>query len=210
MAPPDHGRVARLLRDLMREILHLGLRIEIEGREHLQIDGAAIVVFNHLSLADGPMVASLLPRKGVFLIAREFDRIPILNWWIRSVADPIYINRGVPDRRAVRRALAVLEEGVFLCMAPEGRISPTGALTEAHNGAAVMGKLAAATVIPIAAYGQENFWRPWFRLRRPRVRVIIGKPFDLPCEQSRDNTAVLMRRIAELLPPRYRGFYDTA
>jgi 1-acyl-sn-glycerol-3-phosphate acyltransferase len=207
MAANDRGFVATVLHTVMRTLCHLGMRIEVEGRPHLHVNGPAIVIFNHLSLADGPMVASLLPRKGVFLVAREFDRIPILNWWIRKVANPIYINRGAPDRRAVRRALAVLARDGLLCLAPEGRVSPTGALTEAQHGAAVMGKLASAPVIPVAAYGQEQFWRTWLRLRRPHVRVIVGEPFILPSDHSRDNTTVLMRRIAELLPPRYRGFY---
>lgn len=209
MAAPDRGPVSTFLLELLRTLCRLALRIEVEGRANLDVNGAAVVVFNHLSLVDGPIVASLLPRQGVFLIAREFGWIPILNWCIRNVASPIYINRGVPDRRALRRALAVLESGGLLCMAPEGRVSKTCAMTEAQHGAAFMARLASAPVIPIAAYGQEEFWRAWFRLRRPHVRVVVGRPFDLPYDQT-DNTKFLMRRIAELLPPRYRGCYDNA
>jgi 1-acyl-sn-glycerol-3-phosphate acyltransferase len=193
----------------MQALLHLAMRMDVDGLRHLDVNGAAIVVFNHLSLADGPMVASLLQRNAVFLVAREFDWIPILGWWIRKVANPIYINRGVPDRAAVRRAVAVLERGGLLCLAPEGRVSRTGALTEALHGAAFIGRLASAPVVPIALYGQAQFWRAWFRLRRPHVRIIVGEPFLLPYDQSRDNTTVLMRRIAELLPPPYRGVYQT-
>ena len=210
MAASEGGRVSHLLRRLMRAILHLALRIEVEGLPSLTVEGPAIVVFNHLSLADGPLVASLVQRKAVFLVAREFNWIPILGWWIRKVANPIYITRGVPDRGAVRRALAVLERGGLLCMAPEGHVSRTGALIEAQQGAAFMGRLASARLIPVAVYGQEKFWRHWFRLRRAHVRVIVGEPFVLPHDESRENTNVLMRRIAELLPPRYRGVYSQA
>jgi 1-acyl-sn-glycerol-3-phosphate acyltransferase len=208
MPAPERGLVSTLLHKVMRALCHLSMRIEVEGLSHLHVNGAAIIVFNHLSLLDGPLVSSLLLRKAIFLVAREFGRIPILGWCITKVADPIYINRGVPDRRAVRRALAVLADGGLLCMAPEGRVSRTGALTEAQHGAAFMGRLASATLIPVAAYGQEQSWRTWLRLRRPHVRIIVGEPFVLPSDQNRDNTTVLMRRIAELLPPRYRGVYD--
>jgi 1-acyl-sn-glycerol-3-phosphate acyltransferase len=208
MPAPERGFVSTLLLKVLQALCDLSMRIEVEGLPHLNVDSAAIVVFNHLSLADGPIVASLLPRKGVFLVAREFGWIPIHNWCLRKVGDPIYINRGVPDRRALRRALAVLEGGGLLCLAPEGRVSPTGGLTEAQDGAAFMGRLASAKVIPVAAYGQEKFWRAWLRFRRPHVRVIVGRPFDLPSDENRDNKFVLMRRIAELLPPRYRGMYD--
>jgi 1-acyl-sn-glycerol-3-phosphate acyltransferase len=208
MPAPERGLVSTLLHKVMRALCHLSMRIEVEGLPHLNVNGAALVVFNHLSLADGPLVASLFQKQAIFLVAREFGWIPILGWCITKVADPIYINRGVPDRRAVRRALAVLERGGLLCMAPEGRVSPTGALTEAQHGAAFMGRSASANVIPIAVYGQEQYWRTWLRLRRPQVRIIVGEPFVLPYDQSGDNTTVLMRKIAELLPPRYRGCYD--
>jgi 1-acyl-sn-glycerol-3-phosphate acyltransferase len=209
MPASERGRISTLLHRLMRAVCRLGLRIEVDGLTHLDVTGAAIVVFNHLSLADGPMVASLLQRNAVFLVAREFDWIPILGWWIRKVANPIYVNRGAPDRRAVRRAVAVLERGGLLCLAPEGGVSRTGALTEAHHGAAFIGRLASAPVVPVAAYGQEKFWRRWLRLRRPHVHIVVGEPIVLPHDQSRDNTTVLMRRIAELLPPAYRGVYAT-
>ena len=208
MAAPNRDRVATFLRNVMWTVCRVALRIDVEGESHLNVRGAAIVVFNHLSVADGPIVASLLPRAGVFLIAREFGWIPILNWWIRKVANPIYINRGVPDRRALRRAIAVLERGGVLCVAPEARVSKTGALTEGQHGAAFMARLTSAAVIPVAAYGQEKFWRAWFRLRRPHVRIIVGRPFQLAGDQNEDNTKVLMRRIAGLLPQRYRGCYD--
>jgi len=203
----DLGRAGRLLQRLTWTICRLLLRVEIAHRHRLATAGPTVVVFNHLSIADGPLVASLLPRKGVFLIAREFDRIPILSWWIRVLASPIYIDRGVPDRRAVTRARAVLEAGGMLCLAPEARVSRAGGLAEAQRGAAFVAKAASAIVVPVAIHGQEKFWRQWMRLRRPGVRVVVGEPFTLPHDRSRDNTDVLMRKIAELLPARYQGIY---
>lgn len=203
----DLGRAGRILQRLTWTICRLLLRVEIEHRQRLATQGPTVVVFNHLSVADGPLLAALLPRKGVFLIAREFDRTPILNWWIRTLASPIYIDRGVPDRRAVTRARAVLNADGMLCLAPEGRVSRTGGLAQAERGAAFVANAASAQVVPVAIHGQEKFWRQWLRLRRPRVRVVVGEPFTLPHDRSRDNTDFMMRKIAELLPPGYRGIY---
>jgi len=40
--------------------------------------------------------------------------------------------------------------------------------------------------------------------------VIVGDPFRLPCDRIAENTIFLMRKIAELLPDRYRGVYRAA
>jgi 1-acyl-sn-glycerol-3-phosphate acyltransferase len=194
---------------LTRTLCRLTMRVEVEGLDRFPRDGPVVVAFNHLSIADGPLVAALLPRPGVFLIAREFDRIPILNRWIRAVANPIYIERGIPDPRAVVRARAVLEDGGVLCLAPEGRVSRTGALAIAQEGAAFVARSTDALIVPFAAWGQEKFWRQWLRLRRPRVRVVVGEAFALTHERAAENTRVLMARLAELLPPRYQGAYRT-
>jgi 1-acyl-sn-glycerol-3-phosphate acyltransferase len=203
-APPG---VAELLRALVRAMCGLLMRIEVEGRQHLPSSGPAVVVFNHLSVADGPLLVSLLPRPGAFLVAREFERIPLVGWWIRKVAAPIYIDRRVPGRRWVVRARRVLDAGQVLCLAPEGRVSQTGALVEARNGAAFVASAAGASLVPVAISGQEKFWRQWLRLRRPRVRVVVGDPFTLPDDEAGENTRYLMQRIAALLPVRYQGFY---
>jgi len=208
MTAPD--RAAPFPLKLTQTLCRLTMRVEVEGLDRFPRAGAVVVVFNHLSIADGPLVAALLPRPGVFVIAREFDRIPIIGRWIRAVANPIYIDRGVPDPRAVVRARAVLEDGGVLCLAPEGRVSKTGALADAQEGAAFVARATDALIVPFAAWGQEQFWRQWLRLRRPRVRVVVGQAFALTHERAVDNTRVLMARLSELLPPRYQGVYQAA
>ena len=73
-----------------------------------------------------------------------------------------------------------------------------------------------APILPIAITGTETVKWPWLFLRPlmgPKVRVVIGRPFFLPEEQRIDAeaahrcTEIIMRRIAELLPESYRGYY---
>jgi len=210
MTAPERTRAEALLQKFTRALCRLSLRIAVEGLERLPLEGPTVAVFNHLSVADGPLLVSFLPRKGVFMVAREFGRVPLLNWAITKVAAPIYVDRRARDRRPVLRARAVLEQGGLLCLAPEGRVSPTGALSKAHQGAAFIARAGAARLVPIALHGTEKFWRQWLRFRRPRVRIVVGEPFTLPSNQVSENTNVLMRKIADLLPPRYRGYYGIA
>jgi hypothetical protein len=63
--------------------------------------------------------------------------------------------------------------------------------------------------VPYAAWGQEH-WRSRLRqLARPPVCVKIGEPLAAPCESTgqREYADAVMRAIAALLPPPYRGVY---
>ena len=98
----------------------------------------------------------------------------------------------------------------MLGVAPEGTRSKTGALLQAHDGG-LPGERSGATVAPVVAYGQEQAERQWKRLRRPHRRA--WEPFRFEDTPTRPAAAIcpyteeMMRRLAELLPPGYRGVY---
>src|SRR5690606_36913656 len=97
--------------------------------------------------------------------------------------------------------------------APEGRESHTGALERAKEGAAFLAQQTQAPVLPVAVTGTA--WRvvlpAWRRLRRPCVTLTFGRPFCLdPGLPRREAADEIMRRIAALLPPEYRGVYADA
>ena len=70
-------------------------------------------------------------------------------------------------------------------------------------------------ILPVAITGSEklrNLW--WCFLHHPRITITIGKPFNLPPaegkstrEQRQQMIDYIMRKIAALLPPEYRGVY---
>ncbi len=125
------------------------------------------------------------------------------------------MRRGVADRRALRMAEQVLEQGRLLCMFPEGTRSASGALGAAHGGAALLALKSAAPLIPVAITGTPRIFSrrfPWLGL--PRVTVTVGAPFfarspaGLAQRDDRERvTGEIMARIATLLPPDLRGGY---
>jgi 1-acyl-sn-glycerol-3-phosphate acyltransferase len=125
------------------------------------------------------------------------------------------VRRGAADRRALRMAEQVLEQGRLLCMFPEGTRSVDGVLGTAHGGAALLAIKSAAPIIPVAITGTPRIFLrdfPWVGL--PRVTVTVGAPFDvrLPDRTAqrgdRDRvTGAIMMHIAALLPPDLRGVH---
>lgn len=98
-------------------------------------------------------------------------------------------------------------------MFPEGTRSRTGQIGEGHPGTAMIARRTGAPILPVAITGTEGIAWPGVFLR-PRsisyIRVVVGEPFMLDhnaqtnSETLRADTVEIMRRIASLLPNRYK------
>ena len=184
------------------------------GLEHLPRSGGVLLVSNHLSSADPPMLAAAMyPRWPKFMAKIElFQKCGAGYLFALSGAFPV--RRFDADLGALREAERLLAGGEILGMFPEGHRSGTGALMEAHPGTALIALRSKAPIVPVAITGSENLRKGWrVFVQRPRVRVVFGRPFQLDHEGVVDRTAVeaahlrIMREIAARLPDQYRGVY---
>ena len=199
----------RLSRRLLVALFRRMVRLEVAGLEHIPAAGPFLLVANHLHVLDPAIGLLLVPRRTVG-IAKDKWRRPPFGWLLGAMGDLIYA--GPSNRRAVAQAVRVLRRGGVVAILPEGTRSPTGALVPAHRGVALLASRAPAPVVPAAAWGQERAGRCWRRLRRVHVRVRIGPQIQLPPgphdrERLEGYTDEVMRAIAAMLPPEYRGAY---
>lgn len=204
----------RLLHNLARLCLRLLTRIEVQGADNIPPAGITLVIMNHLHWLDPVIGVAVFQRQAVMFTAEKWERRPVIGDVIRWTRRAIFVQRGELDRRALTEALEVLHAGDILALAPEGTRSKTGALQQAHDGAAYLVTRSGAVIVPMVAYGQEQAESHWKRLRRPRIVVRVGEPFrfeDTPNKvRSRElspYTEEMMLRLARLLPPGYRGVY---
>jgi 1-acyl-sn-glycerol-3-phosphate acyltransferase len=203
------------IRGIFRFLFALLTRLRVEGRANLPARGGYILAANHLDILDAPLVFMLLDRDDATgLVAKKYQKNPFLRPLINAVHG-IWLNREEADTKALRAARKHLQEGGILGIAPEGTRSPTGAMIPAKTGITYLAAIADVPIIPMAIWGTENGLKRVFTLQRPVINVHIGEPFVLPPvdRQNRDeslehNTELIMRRIAAMLPPQYRGVYD--
>ncbi|MBI3286984.1 MAG: 1-acyl-sn-glycerol-3-phosphate acyltransferase [Chloroflexi bacterium] len=204
-----------LARPVVILLLKLLSRWEVSGRENLPGGGPLLVIFNHLGHLDPPLLMATFPWRFTGLAVAGLRKVPLTGAFLQ-LSGVIWVNRSEYDREALRKALHVLEKGGVLGIAPEGRISVTGALERAKNGPIFLAQRANVPILPVAITGTEKALAELRRWRRPHLRVAIGRPFRLDAsagevlsrrEELRRQADLLMLRLAELLPSEYRGVY---
>ena len=192
-------------------------KFQVNDRENLPEEGSVLLTTNHLSRLDTPILLSITDRTDlVAIVAKKYQKKAFFRWILSKVGTMIWMDRERTDFSAVRDALHQLRSGAIVGIAPEGtRSRGKSGLLEGKQGAALMAARANVPIVPVGIIGSEKINEHWLRLKRPRVTINIGTPYTLP-EMDRENrqawlsryTDEIMCRIAVLLPPEYRGFYQ--
>ncbi|MDD4876809.1 MAG: lysophospholipid acyltransferase family protein [Dehalococcoidales bacterium] len=200
-------------RIIVRILLFFLTRLQINGKEHIPNTGPLIIVSNHLNLVDPPLLGSIIKRHLIFMAKEELFRSRIIGYFIRNYG-AFAIHRGKLDRKALHQAHQILTNGLALAIFPEGTRSKTRQLRQALHGPALIALRNNAPILPIGITGTEKIRGKAWLLHRPQITVNIGQPFYLQSANKRltkaeltEQTNLIMTRLAELLPPEYRGIY---
>ncbi len=216
-----------LIRHLLMLVMRAVLRVlvHVDGAQLARVPqrGPLILATNHVNFLEVPLLFTLLsPRPISVMVKAETMVHPLLGWWFTTLAGSgaISLRRGEADLDAVHRALAALEAGHIVVVAPEGTRSGHGRLQRGLPGVAILALHSGAPVLPLAFHGGEQFWQNLKRLRRTDFIIRVGQPFHLDPggqpvrrEERLQMAAEIMYQLAALLPPPYRGLYadlDTA
>ena len=169
-----------ILRPLTASLVRLFFGLRSRGEEHVPGEGPVLLVANHVSVLDPPLVGSATRRRLTFMAKAELFEIPLFGGLIRRLgAQPL--RREGTDAGALRTALRVLKEGGALLVFPEGTRGEEGVLGPAKSGAGMLAVLGGAPVIPVYIGGSGRAWPRGRRLPRPaKVTVTFGPPLAVP------------------------------
>ncbi len=170
-------------------------RVRARGVSRIPLEGPVVVVANHSSMADGPILFGVLPRRVVFLIKQEMFQ-GVVGTLLRKIGQ-LAVRRGAPDRAPLLAAQKVLRAGGVVGVFPEGTRG-TGDVAEAQAGAAWLARSTGAVVVPVACRGTL---RPAGTRRRfrPVVDVLVGEPFELPNDRGRQALVKATEQVRDRL-----------
>ncbi|HCU81434.1 MAG TPA: hypothetical protein DGN60_09775 [Chloroflexi bacterium] len=209
----------KALKSLFELLYSMFTTRSIVGEHNLPTSGGCILVVNHMSFADAPLLLTLIkhPKLSGFVAHKYHKNIffrLILNWAGADAGGVVWVKRGTVDRTALSGAIKALKSGVMLGIAPEGTRSKTGELQKPRAGIAFLATKANVPIVPAVIIGTDKTFDKLKRLRRPHLILKVGPPFRLEPIQRQDRSAQLqmqteniMLRLAALLPEQYRGVY---
>jgi 1-acyl-sn-glycerol-3-phosphate acyltransferase len=184
-----------------------GVRMRVEGREHLQRNRAAVYAVNHTSNVEPPIIfdvlSPLFPRLKI-LYKAELRKLPVLVGAF-DLAGFIPLERANRDqsRPAIDRAVEALRNGDSFLIFPEGTRSRTGELLPFKKGGFIMAIQAQAPIVPIAIVGARSAMKKGSAWIRPvTVSVRLGRPFEtagLTIEDRDLVVASVRNEVARLL-----------
>lgn len=164
------------------------------GVRNIPRTGAVLLVCNHQSYLDPPIVGAGCHRRQFVALARAtlFDN-PVAGW-ILDKLNTISLTKGESHLGTMRKCIAELEKGQALLVFPEGARTLTGEVQPFETGTMLIIKRAKPLILPVAVEGAYDAWKRGGRPKvRGRVGVMFGKP--IPAE-----------RIIEMGPDRGLAF----
>jgi 1-acyl-sn-glycerol-3-phosphate acyltransferase len=165
-----------------------GVRIRVEGREHLKPGQNYIFMSNHVSNLDPPVLVPAIPGRCSVLVKKELFRTPILGPGMK-IADLVPVDRS--DREAaiesVNAAVRVLKKGLHMVIFPEGTRSSDGRLLPFKRGPFHLAMNSGVPIVPVTILGTFESWpKTRFALRPGTATVIFHPAIDPRSYEDRD------------------------
>ncbi len=185
-----------------------GIRVEVEGREHLQGVRSSVLLFNHQSHLDAYVLIKLVRRDYVGIAKKEAARMPFLGQLMRAM-EFVFLDRG--DHRAavdaLRPAVDRLKTGLNVAIAPEGTRSLTARLLPFKKGGFHVALQAGAPLVPVVLHDTwEVVPRDSVMFRPGTVRVTVLPPVDTTGWRREDLDAHIAEVRQQFQEALKRGF----
>ncbi|MBD2593190.1 1-acyl-sn-glycerol-3-phosphate acyltransferase [Nostoc spongiaeforme FACHB-130] len=180
-------------------MLHAYFRGKIYGVENVPQSDPLVVVSNHASYFDPPIVSNCVRRPVAYMAKQELFEIPVLAQAIKLYgAYPV--SRGSADRNAIRAALECLENGWAVGVFLQGTRTPDGKITDPKKGAALLAAKAQAPILPVSLWGSEGILEKGSSIPRAvPLTIRIGEVIAPPSSTNKDELDRVTQKCAKVI-----------
>lgn len=185
-----------------------GIKRDVAGIENVaNLHGPCVIMSNHRSHLDGPILLCTLPLRFAFIIKRSLALIPFWGWAVSALG---YISIDRHDRTdslsGMKRAAKAVQKGRSVLVFPEGTRSKTGDFLPFKKGGVVLAIEAQVPILPVAIAGTYEILPSGRLTAEPgRVFINIGKLISTAGLTYEDRNGLLARVEAEV-----HALYDEA
>lgn len=181
-----------------RALLKSVFPIKILNREKLLEEGPVIIVANHQSFMDPPLIGCLYTNPIWFLARKTLFDAPVLKQ-VLPHCQTLGVNQERPDPAAILQVIRKVKEGNRLIIFPEGARCPDGKIHEAMPGIGlILSKLAGVPVQPVrieGAYDCLPIWRN--KLQIHPITLSVGDPITFTPQELKVRTREGQRAIGK-------------
>ena len=188
-----------------RLVAKLYLSYRVIGKENFAgLEGGILVVSNHVSFLDPPLVGAAYPRPMYFFARKTLFDHPIANHILRRM-NAIPVNQAKPELSSLKLVIELLKKGEKVLIFPEGERTWDGKMKEkGQAGAGMIVCKAKVPVLPVRLFGPEKALpRGVKKLRRHPVTLVVGKAVEFtdliedPSLSTKERYQTIADRIME-------------
>ncbi|MGE0145203.1 MAG: lysophospholipid acyltransferase family protein [Planctomycetota bacterium] len=173
-------------------------RSKIVGRENVPSTGPVLLLANHASFLDPPLVGCVCGRDARFIARSTLGEGSLFGRFLHAVGVR-FIDRDGSARAGLERAIDELSKGHAVFVFPEGRRTDDGRLGEIRAGFQIILRKVPVPVIPVGVRGTFKSWSRHQRFPRPhRCEVHFGQPMSAAEALGPDGLTLVRERIAAL------------
>ena len=171
----------------------------VEGHPPPYRGGSYVVVANHGSDLDPPLLSCAMGRPVAFMAKQELFRVPVLAPLIRGLG-AVPVRRGHVDRRALDHCLARLRRGWLVGVFLDGTRRATGMVERPRHGAAMLAQRSGCPLLPVAILDSHRaLSRGSMGLQLVPITIRIGAPIPAPANRDRQTMEATSRQCATVI-----------
>ncbi len=186
-------------------------RLKVEGIENIPKTGSFILAPVHRSNVDSLVVAAVTKRRMRYMGKKEMWKFRFSDWFFSTMGG-IPVDRGTPDRDALRACEEVTKGGEPLVMFPEGTRRSGPVIEDIFDGVAFVSARTGVPIVPVGIGGSESAMPKGAKMIRPvPIRMIIGPALypEKPTEGGRVPRRAV-RELSESLKSEMQRLFDQA
>lgn len=179
-----------------------------EAIKNLERTDGIVVVGNHQSNLDIPLINGYFPMDLGFVAKHEMEKWPFYGTWMKK-SHCIFLNRENPREgiKSIKKAVGIIKSGYPTVIFPEGERSLSGEIINFKKGSFRLATDTEGIIVPVTVKGTYDIQRRGKLSMKmgQKIKLIIDKPIHVK-NCSRDERKILDVEVKKIIEENYRRY----